>query len=70
MESSSPAEVPDPAEEMSVSTDKATLIFRRYYLRHLKRSRIESGVAERAAADAEGKPSTPAVSDPIEAFSA
>lgn len=38
VESSQPAEVPAPGEEMSVATDGPTLHFRRYYLRELKGS--------------------------------
>jgi phenylpropionate dioxygenase-like ring-hydroxylating dioxygenase large terminal subunit len=41
VQSSQPPEVPDPAEERSVATDRATLRFRRYYLDALKPSRIE-----------------------------
>ena len=36
VESSWPMEVPPPAEEVSVRTDRATLQFRRYYLRDLR----------------------------------
>lgn len=38
VESSTPAEAPDPAEERSVGTDGPTLAFRRYYLKKLKGS--------------------------------
>jgi phenylpropionate dioxygenase-like ring-hydroxylating dioxygenase large terminal subunit len=38
VESSSPAEVPPPSEEVSVATDRPTLAFRRHYAKHLKGS--------------------------------
>ena len=41
VESSQPPEIPEPAEERSVATDRATLRFRRYYLDVLKPSRVE-----------------------------
>ncbi|MGK4003436.1 aromatic ring-hydroxylating dioxygenase subunit alpha [Sorangium sp. So ce1036] len=39
VESSRPSEVPEPQEEASVASDRATLAFRRYYLGELKGSR-------------------------------
>lgn len=41
VESSQPAEVPPPQEEVSVATDAPTLAFRRYYHKALKPSRVE-----------------------------
>lgn len=38
VESSQPLEIPPPAEEVSVRTDKATLQFRKYYFEVLKKS--------------------------------
>ncbi|HSP81713.1 MAG TPA: aromatic ring-hydroxylating dioxygenase subunit alpha [Myxococcaceae bacterium] len=44
VESSDPAEVPPPAEEKSVATDRATLVFRRWYLEH-KRGRTSEAAS-------------------------
>jgi len=38
VESSSPPEVPPPADEASVATDRPTLAFRHHYLKHLKKA--------------------------------
>ncbi|XYI00165.1 hypothetical protein ACMHYB_10625 [Sorangium sp. So ce1128] len=45
VESSHPAEVPEAHEEVSVATDRATLVFRRYYHRELRGSRADRPLA-------------------------
>ncbi len=49
VESSDPVEVPPPAEELSVATDRATLRFRKYYYEHLKRPRPSGGPLRQAS---------------------
>ncbi|WP_438008875.1 aromatic ring-hydroxylating dioxygenase subunit alpha [Sorangium sp. So ce321] len=58
VESSRPAEVPEAHEEVSVATDRATLVFRRYYHRELRGSRADrppTGHLQAASAPPEGR---------------